>query len=52
LGGKSTGPVTGDVRKRCAEAKFMRGYETRAAREYRFEKVRQLKALFDNMYLG
>ena len=51
-GGKSTGPVTDDGRKRCAIAKTVHGYETRAAREYRAGKFRELKALFDRMYLG
>ena len=51
-GGKSTGPVTEDGRKRCAIAKTVHGYETRAARKYRAEKFRELKALFDSMYLG
>ena len=49
-GGKSTGPVTEDGRKRCANAKTMHGYETRAARKYRAGKFRELKALFDSMY--
>ena len=49
-GGKSTGPVTDDGRKRCAIAKTVHGYETRAAREYRAEKFRELKALFKSMY--
>ena len=49
-GGKSTGPVTDDGRKRCAIAKTVHGYETRAAREYRAEKFKELKALFDRMY--
>ena len=48
-GGKSTGPVTEDGRKRCAIAKTVHGYETRAAREYRAEKFREIKALFDSM---
>ena len=51
-GGKSTGPVTEDGRKRCAIAKTVHGYETRVAREYRAKKFRELKALFDSMYLG
>jgi hypothetical protein len=51
-GGKSTGPVTVDGRKRCAIAKTAHGYETRAARDYRAKKFRELKALFDSMYLG
>ena len=49
-GGKSRGPVTEGGKKRCAAAKTMHGYETRAAREYRAEKFRELKALFDRMY--
>ena len=51
-GGKSTGPVTEDGRKRCANAKTMHGYETRTARQYRTKKFREMKALFDSMYLG
>ena len=49
-GGKSTGPVTKDGRKRCAVAKTVHGYETRAAREYRAKKFRELQILFDTMY--
>jgi len=45
-GGKSTGPVTKQGRKRCAEAKTVHGYETRAAREYRAEKFREMKGLY------
>ena len=48
-GGKSTGPVTEDGRKRRAIAKTVHGYETRAAREYRAKKFRELKALFVSM---
>jgi len=51
-GGKSRGPVTDDGRKRCAIAKTVHGYETRGARESRAKKFRELKALFDRMYLG
>ena len=51
-GGKSSGPVTEDGRKRCAIAKTVHGYETRAAREYRAEKFRELQILFDTMYSG
>jgi len=43
-GGKSTGPVTELGRKRCAAAKTIHGFETRAKREYRakkFDKMRQ-----------
>ena len=49
-GGKSTGPATEDGRKRCAIAKTVHGYETRAAREYRAKKFRELQILFDTMY--
>ena len=51
-GGKSAGPVTEDGRKRCAIAKTVHGYETRAAREYRAKKFWELKTLFDRIYLG
>ena len=51
-GGKSTGPVTEDGRKRCAIAKTLHGHETRAAREYRAKKLQELQALFDIMYTG
>ena len=51
-GGKSTGPKTEQGRKRCAAAKTKHGNETRAAREYRAEKFRELKYLFDQMYSG
>ena len=50
--GKSTGPQTEQGRKRCAAAKTKHGNETRAAREYRAEKFRELKYLFDQMYSG
>ena len=49
-GGKSTGPKTEQGRKRCAIAKTVLGYETRAAREYRAKKFRELQILFDTMY--
>jgi hypothetical protein len=49
-GGKSTGPKTEQGRKRCAIAKTVHGYETRAARKYRAEKFRELQILFDTMY--
>ena len=49
-GGKSTGPATEDGRKRCAIAKTVHGYETRAAREYRTKKFRELKILLCGMY--
>ena len=44
-GGASTGPVTAEGRKRCAEAKTVHGWETRAARDYRARKFREMKAL-------
>ena len=51
-GAASTGPQTEQGRKRCAIAKTVHGYETRGAREFRAKKFRELKALFDRMYLG
>jgi len=44
--------VTEDGRKRCAIAKTVHGYETRAARDYSAKKFRELKALFNIMNLG
>ena len=41
-------PVTEDGKKRCAIAKTVHGYETRSAREYRAEKLGELKALFNS----
>ena len=49
-GGASTGPKTEKGRKRCAIAKTVHGYETRAAREYRATKFIEMKSLFDSMY--
>ena len=49
-GGKSTGPVTENGRKRCAIAKTVHGYETRSSREYRAGKFREMQALFNRMY--
>lgn len=51
-GGKSTGPVTSYGRKRCAEAKTVHGYETRAAREYRAEKFREMRLYFNDQFSG
>ena len=42
-------PVTEDGRKRCAIAKTVHGYETRAAREYRAKKFREMAALFNSV---
>ena len=50
-GGKSTSQITEAGRKRCAIAKTMHDYETRAVREYRAEKYKELKALFDKVHL-
>ena len=44
-GGKSTGPGTEEGRKRCAIAKTVHGYETRAKREYRVKKFAELKEI-------
>ena len=51
-GGASTGPKTEQGQKCCAIAKTVLAYETKAAREYRAKKFRELKSLFDSMYLG
>jgi hypothetical protein len=44
-GGASTGPRTAAGRVRCAEAKTVHGWETRALREARAEKLRELREL-------
>ena len=44
-GGKSTGPVTEQGRKRCAEAKTVHGRETREKRRVRAVKLRELSEL-------
>ena len=44
-GGKSTGPVTEQGRKRCAEAKTINGWETREKRRLRAAKLRELSEL-------
>ena len=46
-GGKSTGPKTEQGRKRCAEAKFVHGWETRELRAVRAEKFREMKQLMN-----
>ena len=38
------GPKTEQGRKRCAEANFMHGWETRKKRQIRAEKFREMKA--------
>lgn len=43
-GGASTGPKTVQGRKRCAEANFMHGRETRKKRQIRAEKFREMKS--------
>ena len=42
-GGKSTGPVTELGRQRCAAAKTIHGFETRAKREYRAKKFGEMR---------
>lgn len=44
-GGRSTGPRTTAGRAKCAEAKTVHGWETRAKREARAEKLRELRGL-------
>lgn len=44
-GGLSTGPRTPEGRKRCAEAKTIHGFETRAARAERALGMRRLRDL-------
>ena len=44
-GGKSTGPVTEQGRKRCAAAKTVHGWETREKRSVRAAKLRELSEL-------
>ena len=44
-GGASTGPRTAAGRARCAEAKTVHGWETRAQREVRAEKLKELREL-------
>ena len=46
-GGLSTGPRTEQGRKRCAEAKFVHGFETRELREMRAEKFKEMKKLME-----
>ena len=45
-GGKSTGPITLEGKRRCAEAKTIHGRETRAIRTVRAEKLAELKFYF------
>ena len=44
-GGASTGPRTPEGRQRCAEAKTIHGWETRATRAKRDEKLRELRKI-------
>ena len=46
-GGKSTGPVTELGRQRCATAKTIHGFETRAKREYRAKKFDEMREWMD-----
>ena len=45
-GGCSTGPRTQQGRKRCAEARYQHGWETRKIRELRAKKFHEMKTLF------
>jgi hypothetical protein len=49
-GGRSSGPITAEGRKRCAEARTVHGWETRAVRDYRARKFREMKALRRLLY--
>jgi len=44
-GGKSTGPLTIEGKRRCAKAKTIHGWETREKREVREEKFKEMKTL-------
>lgn len=44
-GGASTGPRTPEGRQRCAEAKTIHGWETRAIRGKRDAKLRELREI-------
>jgi hypothetical protein len=44
-GGRSTGPKTAAGRAKCADAKMVHGWETRALREARAVKLRELREL-------
>lgn len=44
-GGASTGPRTPEGRQRCAEAKTIHGWETRAIRAKRDAKLRELREI-------
>ena len=44
-GSRSTGPKTVEGRQRCAAAHIIHGRETRAKRELRAEKLRELRKL-------
>lgn len=44
-GGKSTGPITSNGKKRCAEAKTIHGRETRVLRTKRAQKLAELRNL-------
>jgi len=43
-GGASTGPKTEQGRKRCAEANYVHGWETRNKRQIRATKFREMKS--------
>ena len=43
-GGVSSGPKTEQGRKRCAEANYVHGWETREKRQIRATKFREMKS--------
>ena len=43
--GASTGPQTEQGRKRCAEANYVQGWETREERQIRATKFREMKSV-------
>ena len=51
-GGLSTGPRSEQGRKRCAQAKFVHGWETRELREKRAEKFREMKKWMEILRVG
>ena len=51
-GGTSTGPKTPEGRQKCAEAKTVHGWETRAIRRERAAKLTELRFLEQIMEAG
>ena len=48
-GGLSAGPQTEQGRKRCVQAKFVHGWETRELRNKRAEKFKEMKSWFETL---